>query len=185
MKLWKEGDRTEGICSVCDDARWFRYDRRGYELSMPRIVVEDVLQGVCEVCGEGALIPPQSLARVQTAIAGRKKVVNMRIPWVAEDLLITLGGGGTTRGWSSAAEAGRGVFGVLTNDPHMLRAAMAMEQTPFVGPAAAELSLRVPTAYVEALDRATARAGAPLSRTELFLRGLAGIAETEFETEPA
>jgi len=97
MKIWKEGDRSRGVCEVCKRLVDTRFERRTLPLEQPRIDVPDVLVDVCEVCGSILSVPPQSLPRINAARQREPVRLEARISKELDDVL----------GWVTSQYAGR------------------------------------------------------------------------------
>lgn len=66
MKLWKEGDRSAGVCEVCKKRVATVFERRNI-VPEPGLVVPNVLVAACSDCGEVVSIPYQSTPRINQA----------------------------------------------------------------------------------------------------------------------
>ncbi|MBA4160411.1 MAG: hypothetical protein H0X65_23560 [Gemmatimonadetes bacterium] len=60
MHLWREGDRSEAICSACERRVTTTFQLRPYMLRESGIEVPEVLVAVCDVCDRIVAIPAQS-----------------------------------------------------------------------------------------------------------------------------
>jgi hypothetical protein len=87
MHLWREGDRSVGICERCRKRVDTRFERRTFPMERPRVDVPDVLVAVCEECGEIVAIPHQSTPKIAEARARELTKVEVRIPHELQDLL--------------------------------------------------------------------------------------------------
>jgi hypothetical protein len=87
MKLWKEGDRSRGVCEHCRRLVETRFDRRTVTLKRPRVSAPDVLVAVCTQCGNIVAIPYQSTPRLHEARRKAPVRFEARIPKELDDAL--------------------------------------------------------------------------------------------------
>lgn len=78
-KIWRENDKSEGICPSCRRRIPAVFAYRTVELENPRLSVADVLVSVCQPCGTTVSVPWQSNQRLQTA----RKIENERLTQAA------------------------------------------------------------------------------------------------------
>jgi hypothetical protein len=87
MKMWKEGDRSQGVCERCKRLVETRFERRVVTLERPPVEVPDVLVAVCTVCNETVAVPAQSSPRLQEARRHEAIRFEIRIPMELDDAL--------------------------------------------------------------------------------------------------
>jgi len=63
MRALKQGDRGQAICPACRARVTTTYEYRTVRLERTGVDVENVLVGVCDLCGEIVSIPAESLNR--------------------------------------------------------------------------------------------------------------------------
>lgn len=86
MKIVKEGDKRQVICSNCGLSH-ATYALRDVDFSDGSGKVKNVLAAVCDVCHEVASIPKQSTSRVRAAYNKIKTPVEVRLPAHFLDIL--------------------------------------------------------------------------------------------------
>lgn len=87
MHLWREGDRSAGICERCRKKVSTRFERRGFPIERPAMTVENVLVAVCEECGEIVGVPHQSTPKIAEARAREQEKLEVRVPFELQDML--------------------------------------------------------------------------------------------------
>src|SRR4051812_22752801 len=87
MKLWKEGDRSKGVCERCKRLVTTRFERRTVNLERPKATVHDVLVAVCDSCEEVVAVPHQSSLRLQEVRRQEVPRFEVRVPLVLNDAL--------------------------------------------------------------------------------------------------
>ncbi len=78
-KIWRENDKSEGICPSCRRRVPTVFAYRTIELENPRLSVADVLVSVCQLCGATVSVPWQSNQRLRAA----RKLENERLTQAA------------------------------------------------------------------------------------------------------
>ena len=68
-QLVREKERGHGLCRTCRKTVNTVYAYRNIELDNPKVTVEHVLVGACEICGATVTVPWQSNLRLQNARA--------------------------------------------------------------------------------------------------------------------
>lgn len=71
MFSWNEGDKSEAICATCNHltTTTMKPDKLEIQVAGRKVVIEDLLLGICDECGKPAAVPAQSTDRVKAAIA--------------------------------------------------------------------------------------------------------------------
>jgi len=88
MHLYREGDRSEAICHVCEKRVTTQFAVCTVHLHESGIDVPDVLAAVCNECGGVASIPAQSAPRLKEARERRKaEELEARIPGHLDDVV--------------------------------------------------------------------------------------------------
>jgi hypothetical protein len=67
MQVWKEKDRSEGMCSTCTRRVETVFKLRDYRLMESGIEVPKLLVAVCQSCGGIVAIPAQSTPKLKEA----------------------------------------------------------------------------------------------------------------------
>lgn len=86
MKIVKEGDKKQVICSNCGLAS-ATYELRDIDFSDQSGTVKNVLASVCESCDQVVSIPKQSTAKVRAEYNKIKTAVDLRVPAHFLDIL--------------------------------------------------------------------------------------------------
>ena len=73
MHLWREGDRSVGICERCRKRVNTRFERRTFPMERPRVDVPDVLVSVCDECGDIVDVPHQSTPKIAESAHGHSR----------------------------------------------------------------------------------------------------------------
>lgn len=87
MRILKQGDKGQALCPTCRRRQATTYEYRTVRLRETGVDVDDVLVGVCDVCGEIVSIPAQSTPRLKEARDAKLATVNARIPRHLDDAL--------------------------------------------------------------------------------------------------
>jgi hypothetical protein len=87
MTIWKEGDRSKGICPKCKELKEIVFKRRSFYLKKTKRNVKDVLLGVCAHCDGMVSVPPQSAARLKEARSAERKPFEVRISSDVKDIV--------------------------------------------------------------------------------------------------
>jgi hypothetical protein len=63
MAIYKEGDKSRAVCNTCKKIvrSTFRYAPYNYD----GLIIPDILQGFCDVCGVPVSIPHQSSYKIK------------------------------------------------------------------------------------------------------------------------
>jgi len=85
-----QGDKGRAICPACRRPVTTTYEYRTVHLERTGVDVDNVLVGVCDVCGEIVSIPAQSAPRLKDARDAKLATVNARIPRHLDDILHVL-----------------------------------------------------------------------------------------------
>lgn len=86
MKIVKEGDKKQVICSNCGLTS-ATYELRDIDFSDQSGTVKNVLASVCESCDQVVSIPKQSTAKVRAEYNKIKTAVDLRVPAHFLDIL--------------------------------------------------------------------------------------------------
>ncbi len=154
------------------------FQRRNVTLSAPEMTATDVLVAVCVQCDGIALIPHQSAPKLREAIQNPKETLNVRIPGHLEDvldLLIERVAHGWKHGRSPVLRYLLHEFGNSPMYAHRVRAHLRNDLAQ--GPANRDVSVRVPTYILVAVDQMAALVGIE-SRSEV-LRGILASAKED------
>ena len=90
MRIWKERDRSKGICPKCKVIVETVFERRTFPLKVSRRRVKDVLVAVCSVCDEMVSVPPQSTPRLKEARLSERKSLEIRLAYEYKDIVLTV-----------------------------------------------------------------------------------------------
>ena len=91
MRILSQGDTSEAVCPKCKKLRSLTYRYEKYSLpNRPSHVIENVLQGFCDICNSLAAIPAQSSPKIQREIRKNKKYIEARVPPTLEDILLNV-----------------------------------------------------------------------------------------------
>ncbi|HLG19633.1 MAG TPA: hypothetical protein VI895_07430 [Bdellovibrionota bacterium] len=88
MKIWKENDRSKGLCPKCKEIQPIVFRRGVFPLKETKKNVKDVLLGVCTQCDEIVSVPPQSVARIKEVRFFDRKPLEVRIPSDVKDIVL-------------------------------------------------------------------------------------------------
>lgn len=179
MRIWREGEVTQGICPRCEQRRRLRYTRRDLTEEEVQVPASSVLVAVCEACDTVALIPEQSMPRIRAAGHRRTKTLNARVPGHLVDILGLLADIDAPGAPSGAASVLRMLLHAFGTDPAFARrVASRHPDHPLVkGSVDEEISLRVPVTTLLAADDMASREGIP-TRSDL-IRALLATAKEE------
>ena len=144
MYILKEGEQGKAVCSSCERRVDITYRYRSVRLEQTGTMIENVLAGVCDACGEIALLPAQSVPRLKEAREAKLQTINARIPAHLEDVLHVVAGryGAATASFTSALLRYY-LREVATNEPFARRVRRLAEVEMASGRANARLSLRL------------------------------------------
>ncbi len=182
MRIWRDGDGSRAICPKCERRTDVVFRRRTVELEDPDARVPDVLVAVCLECDGVAMIPDQSTPKLRAGIERPKDIVNARLPGHLLDVLSLL-----ANRWAPGARSGpatilRLLLHEFGNDPAFARRVRDYVDDPLArGPADHELSVRVPSHIMAAVDDMATLVGIS-TRTDVF-RGLLAAAKQDLLDE--
>jgi hypothetical protein len=68
--FFKEGDKSEVVCRTCNHrtTTTMKPDKLELEVAGRKVLIEDLLLGICDKCGKPASVPAQSTDKVKAAI---------------------------------------------------------------------------------------------------------------------
>ncbi len=139
MKIWKENDRSKGICSKCKELGEIVFQRRPFYLKKTKKSVKDVLVGVCAICDEMVSVPPQSTARLKEARLAVRMPLEVRVPAYVKDIvLLVVDTLGATVPQSALAQLFRNYIIHMKEEPRTARYAFRLLKK-------SEYSKRVPS----------------------------------------
>ncbi|MDY4376890.1 hypothetical protein SOV92_03355 [Pectobacterium brasiliense] len=87
MKIFKVGDTQAALCNTCQSLETATFQLRDVPFSDNSGVVRQVLVGVCERCGNVAIIPHQSTPMIKKALDVQRKALESRVPAHMIDIL--------------------------------------------------------------------------------------------------
>lgn len=178
MKIWKDGDEARAICPICERRTGVVYGRRTVELDDPDVEVPDVLVAVCRECDGIASIPHQSTPKLRAGIERPKETLNVRLPGHLLDVLGLLADRWARGARSGTAAVLRTLLHEFGDDPGFARRVRERVEDPLAdGTADHDLSVRVPTHVVIAMDDMARRVGIP-TRSDV-VRGVLVAAKEE------
>ncbi len=127
MKVWKENDRSRGICPKCKELREIIFLRRSFYLKKSKRNVKGVLMGICATCNETVSVPPQSVARLKEARVSDRKPFEVRIPSDVKDIVfLVVDSLGATVPQSAFGQLFRNYLVHLKEDPKAVRHALTL-----------------------------------------------------------
>ncbi len=87
MKIFKVGDTQAALCNTCQSLETATFQLKDVPFSDNSGVVRQVLVGVCELCGNVAIIPHQSTPMIKKALDVQRKALESRVPAHMIDIL--------------------------------------------------------------------------------------------------
>jgi hypothetical protein len=142
MRLWREGDRSVGICERCEKRVTTRFERRTFPMRRPRVDVPDVLVSVCDDCGAIVAVPHQSTPKIAESRRRTLEKIEVRIPLELHDLLGLLAHKFSTRVEALSAPLLRFYLGEVGRDTKMAALACRLSHEPLaLGPNKGRISL--------------------------------------------
>ncbi|WP_174866490.1 hypothetical protein [Pectobacterium polaris] len=87
MKIFKVGDTQAALCNTCQSLETATFQLKDVPFSDKSGVVRQVLVGVCERCGNVAIIPHQSTPMIKKALDVQRKALESRVPAHMIDIL--------------------------------------------------------------------------------------------------
>lgn len=89
MVIYKEGDKSKGPCETCRKlvTTTFRYA----PLKFNEMVIPEVLQDFCDICGSAVSIPHQSAYRIKEFREQCNHSLEFRVPPHFMDILVAIG----------------------------------------------------------------------------------------------
>ncbi|MEC7278154.1 MAG: hypothetical protein VXV96_17665 [Bdellovibrionota bacterium] len=87
MKIYKEGDKSKGICKSCNSLVSTTFKTATVELSSGKGTVDNILAGVCDDCDHVVSVPHQSMPKIKETISAKKKSIEARMPRHLLDVL--------------------------------------------------------------------------------------------------
>jgi hypothetical protein len=66
-KVWREGEKSEALCTTCKGRQTTTFQFRPFELEVSRITVPNVLIAVCDGCGDSVSLPHQEVPKIKAA----------------------------------------------------------------------------------------------------------------------
>lgn len=91
MKIFKEGEKSKGICQICKQQVSTTFEVTSVPLSSGKGVVDNILAAICDQCKNVVSIPHQSTPRIRETINAKKRSVEARVPRHLLDILILAG----------------------------------------------------------------------------------------------
>ncbi len=171
MRLLREGCKGQAICPGCERRVGTHYEYRTVHLEQTGVDVENVLAGVCDVCGRTVSIPAQSMPRLKEARERRITVFNARLPRHLDDTLYLIADRFDVPFPNFCGAMLRYYLRVLASDQRFARRVGRLARSELArGPANARISLRIDG---DVLDGAWARARkAGVRSRSAMLRGI-------------
>lgn len=186
MKIWKKGEKTRVLCPHCERRTDAVFQRRSVPVSTPNVIGEKVLVAVCAECDGIAMIPRQSTPKLREAVQMPKETLNVRVPGHLEDVLYLLIDR-VARGWDSGkSPVLRYLLHEFGNNPAFAkRVKLHLEDDLAQGPADQDVSVRVPSYILVAVDQMAGMVGIK-NRSEV-VRGILASAKEDVleENDPA
>jgi len=188
MRLYREGERSVGICENCKAKVHTRMEYRDFTPPGSDVTVPDVLVSVCERCGEVDSIPHQSTPKINEYCKTRdrhREAIECRVSRTAEDavdLMTAMIGG--ERGATRQALF-RFYLYRMAQDVELARAVKrsVLEGGDESAREERRISLKVPGHRWRSIWEAAQAAGIA-SKSEL-VRGVIGLACSDFEVAGA
>ncbi|MEL4887912.1 hypothetical protein N6P31_12655 [Pectobacterium betavasculorum] len=87
MKIFKVGDTQGALCNTCQSYETATFQLKNVPFSDNSGVVKQVLVGVCDRCGNVAIIPHQSTPMIKKALNVQRKALESRVPAHMIDIL--------------------------------------------------------------------------------------------------
>ncbi|KFX03519.1 hypothetical protein KP22_15705 [Pectobacterium betavasculorum] len=87
MKIFKVGDTQGALCNTCQSYETATFQLKNVPFSDNSGVVKQVLVGVCDRCGNVAIIPHQSTPMIKKALNVQLKALESRVPTHMIDIL--------------------------------------------------------------------------------------------------
>ncbi|MDQ3606603.1 MAG: hypothetical protein M3418_10535 [Gemmatimonadota bacterium] len=181
MKIWMDGERSRAICPSCERKTEVVYQRREVTLSAPPVTAEDVLVAVCVECEGIAMVPHQSTPKLREAIQKPKETLNVRVPGHLEDVLYLLVDR-VAHGWKNGkAPVLKYLLHEFGDNPEYARRVREhLDDDLAQGPADQDVSVRVPTYILVAVDQMAEMVGIA-NRSEVVRGVLASAKEDVLE----
>lgn len=160
MKIWKEGDRSRGLCETCRKLVETRFARRVVALERPAAEVPDVLVAECVECGGIVAIPAQSSPRLQEARRRESQRIEIRLPKELDDVLRLVASHYMARYDVFGASLIRYYVGRMGTEARVVRRVVHGARTPLaMSPSKGRLSLSIEKPVWDAAWEASRREG--------------------------
>ena len=91
MKIYKEGEKSKGVCQTCKKIVHTTFKITSVPLSSNKGTVDNILAAVCDQCENVVSIPAQSTPRIRETIRAKKRSIEARLPRHLLDILILAG----------------------------------------------------------------------------------------------
>ena len=88
MKIYREGEKSRGICSRCAKLVKTTFQVRSVPTSSGKTIVEDILTSVCDECDLVVAIPQQSAPRIKDSFNKARRSIEVRVPRHLLDILV-------------------------------------------------------------------------------------------------
>ncbi|PWC13085.1 hypothetical protein B4923_07575 [Brenneria roseae subsp. americana] len=87
MKIFKVGDTQTVLCNLCRSCENVTFQLKDVPFSDGTGIVKQVLVGVCDQCGNVAVVPHQSTPMIKKALDVQRKSLESRVPAHMIDIL--------------------------------------------------------------------------------------------------
>lgn len=172
MQVWKENDRSEGMCSTCKRRVETVFKLRDYRLGESGIEVPKLLVAVCRSCDGIVAIPAQSTPKLKEARERRKEeFLEVRIPSHLDDVIHLLAERFAAAVTAFRPDLLRFYLGeVVSGEGFAARVGLLADTDLAKGPACSRITLRVPEDMLSAARNRARAAG--ISTDAALVRGL-------------
>lgn len=170
MKIFKEGEKSKGICNKCEELVPTTFCISSVPLSKGKGKVNDILCSSCDHCGNVVSIPQQSTPRIKEFLTRKKHSIEVRLPRHLLDVLLLA---------SDQFEIGnpellkdsliRYYIGLADEDKSMLKSIKKFSKSDFAKGSGFRLSLKVSNAIFDRFEHI--RKLTSLNKTQV-LKGL-------------
>lgn len=186
LKIWHQGEHSEALCATCKGWRATTFQYRPFLLEKSKVVVPDVLVGVCGACDETIDLPHQSMPKLKEARRKEPSRVDARIPKELRDVIGVLA---TDFGGEPEPFAGgvlRYYMQAMTEDRALARRICTLSTSrEATGTPGGRLAFRLDKRLLaEALASMTSMNGSPATYKSALVRGIIVAAKHDAYDKP-
>jgi hypothetical protein len=170
MKIFKEGEKSRGICQTCKKLVPTTFKVTTVPLCSGKGKVDNILAAICDQCAHLVSIPQQSTPRIREIIASRKRSIEARLPRHLLDILI-LAGDKLEMGSPESLKDSliRYYIAMAEEDKTMIKNIKKFSESDFAKGTSDRLSLKVNEAIYQIFEELKAKTR--LSKTQI-IKGL-------------